>query len=354
MESQKEYRYLYIPLSFLQLRNKKNQLPIDKITGWAIINFARNINYDLKSVMNQTLYCYYRKSNNISNNIYLQIEDAIENGTLIIDEDYNGFSGSKFNPEYEMETFEPIFNDNKEFKNECIANYQFNIALKNSGLIADFENCYSDYIQLNKELIAYENKNGKDIYVSIKSSYLIDAMNGIIPLNMFSFIVAIKSLIQKRNYYKTTKNVIIRRMFGCKTNEIFIQYRNTNIFIEPVIENIIKRYQFDKLITQTQGRGFFTYIPAGRGYFISTRYEIDKLKSEVIRNIKKYSIGKNKSASKEIKDFKKNLNDTNLAKRQRQNNIITTSINDTTFNKTICNNSLKNYIKSNIIHQSKN
>lgn len=351
METQKEYRYLNIPLYFLQLRNKENILPISNIIGWATINFAKNIKYDEQAVMKQTIYCYYRRRKDISNNIYWQITDAVEKGLIAIDVDYYGFSGSQFNPDFELETFEPIFNDNKEFKNECIANYQFNIALKNSGLIADFENCYSDYIQLNKELIAYENKNGKDIYVSIKSSYLIDAMNGIIPLNMFSFIVAIKSLIQKRNYYKTTKNVIIRRMFGCKTNEIFIQYRNTNIFIEPIIENIIKRYQFDKLITQTQGRGFFTYIPAGRGYFITTRYDIDKLKSEVIRNIKKYSINKNKSASKEIRDFKKNLNDTNHAKQQRQNNIIATPINDTVFNNAFYNNSLKNYIKSNIAHQ---
>ena len=354
MESQKEYRYLYIPLSFLQLRNKKNQLPIDKIRGWAIINFARNINYDLKSVMNQTLYCYYRKRNNISNNIYLQIEDAIENGTLIIDEDYYGFSGSEFNPEYEMETFEPFFNENQDFKNECISNYQFNNALKNSGIIADFENCYSDYNSLNGTLKKYEHENGKDIYVSIKSKYLIDTLKGKIPLNMFSFIVAIKSIIQKRNFSKTYKDVIIRRMFGCKTDEVFMKYLNKNSFIKPLVDKINKRYQFDKLMKETQNREFFTYLSPGRGYFVSTKYDVEKLKNEIIKYTKKYNDNKNQIANNEIRDFKRKLNNIKSAKQHHENNIITTHINDTVFNNAVNNNPLKKYIKNNIVHQSKN
>ena len=332
MSNDTRYKYLNIPLYFLQLRNEKNKLPMSEIIGWAIINFAKNIDCKEQAVMEQTIYCYHRKRNDISDNICYQIDNAVEDKIIELDEDFNGFSGSEFNPEYELETFEPFFNDNNDFKNECIANYQFNIALKNSGLIADFQRCFEQYNDLNSKLNKYEGSNGKDIYVSVVSSYLIDAMKNIIPENTIRFIVAIKSIIQRRNYSLGYKTVILRRMFGCKTDEIFINYKLQNKTVIPAIEKINKRYHFDRLMRYNYERGFFTFISAGRGYYISTKYKIDKLKNEIMKNRNKYDFEKSKLASKEIRLFNKEKHSTTTTPLQHLNDTTTAPINDTLYN----------------------
>lgn len=115
-----------------------------------------------------------------------------------------------------------------------------------------------------------------EIYTSVKTTVLFDVRNEIVPFNHLLLLAAVKSVIGKRNYNLTYKNVLIKRMYGNRRS--------------------ITRYSFNKLMDAVINRGFFQKIPAGRGYYVSTKYrDIEEFEKAIVRNIKKYKTKKVKS-----------------------------------------------------------
>ena len=123
-----------------------------------------------------------------------------------------------------------------------------------------------------------------DIYTSVKTSYLFDARDNILKLELLLMVAAIKSIIgPKRNFAKSYTAVIIRRMYGH--------------------EKPITRRQFAKLVSDGMAKRMFTLIPAGRGYYVSIRFTAAELKEKVMQNITKYE-GKRIEAAQAGKDIR--------------------------------------------------
>jgi hypothetical protein len=102
----------------------------------------------------------------------------------------------------------------------------------------------------------------RDIYTSIKSEYMFDALNGKFPFRLLLLLASVKSVIGKKNFTKTYKTVLLQRMYG-----------------HP---NELTRYRFNKMISQAKDRGLFTMIPTRRGYFVSTKYrKTDDFKKKI-------------------------------------------------------------------------
>ena len=129
-----------------------------------------------------------------------------------------------------------------------------------------------------------------DIYTSVKTSYLFDARDNILKLELLLMVAAIKSIIgHKRNFTKAYTAVIIRRMYGH--------------------EMPLSRRQFTKLVSDGMAKRMFTLIPAGRGYYVSIRFTSNELKEKVMQSITKYE-GKRieaAQAGKDIRTLKKQL-----------------------------------------------
>ena len=129
-----------------------------------------------------------------------------------------------------------------------------------------------------------------DIYTSVKTSYLFDARENILKLELLLMVAAIKSIIgHKRNFAKAYTAVIIRRMYGH--------------------EMPLSRRQFTKLVSDGMAKRMFTLIPAGRGYYVSIRFTSNELKEIVMQRITKYE-GKRieaAQAGKDIRTLKKQL-----------------------------------------------
>ncbi len=129
-----------------------------------------------------------------------------------------------------------------------------------------------------------------DIYTSVKTSYLFDARENILKLELLLMVAAIKSIIgHKRNFAKAYTAVIIRRMYGH--------------------EMPLSRRQFTKLVSDGMAKRMFTLIPAGRGYYVSIRFTVNELREKVTQSITKYE-GKRieaAQAGKDIRTLKKQL-----------------------------------------------
>ena len=156
--------------------------------------------------------------------------------------------------------------------------------LTNSKELLNFsgERSYADYSKDHKRISQTITKG--DIYTSVKTSYLFDARDGKLQLELLLMVAAIKSIIgHKRNFAKAYTAVIIRRMYGH--------------------EMPLSRRQFTKLVSDGMAKRMFNLIPAGRGYYVSIRFTAAELKETVMQRITKYE-GKRIEAAQAGKDIR--------------------------------------------------
>jgi hypothetical protein len=133
-------------------------------------------------------------------------------------------------------------------------------------------------IFLLNELEQFEKQYGKDARASIRIDWLEDAKNGKISFDLFRLIVAIKSIIGKKNFAKTYKNVLIYRILGCKFKDAITPEMKEDF------EFWNRRRQFNKLMNTAVNRGFLQRLSSkgSRGFYISTKYKTGKDLQEAI------------------------------------------------------------------------
>lgn len=140
----------------------------------------------------------------------------------------------------------------------------FNEAQKQLHVVQfDYNWSWQKYQELNKLI------TGGEIYTSVKTSYLFDTREGKFNPDLLRLVAAVKSVIGKRNFAKTYRNIIVQRMYGEDSGRM-------------------TRYSFNKLCDEAISRRMFTRIPAGRGFFVSTRYDVTDLHKVITTKIKNY------------------------------------------------------------------
>lgn len=282
----KNTKYFNFPLCFLQMIDNENQA-LNKICNWAIVKYSKTIDYDTTAVAKQIVYMFYRQRDNLLYQIEKKINEMIENEDFIIDEDYNGFNfdGGNFEPENgEVEALVKEFKEDPEFKDYCFKQCQYmqvknilNLDIKKGSI----ENAFEIFKELNSFLNEFERTNGGDVWTSVKTTYLFDARDGQLPVDLFRLVCAVKSIIGKRNFNKTYKKIILSRMFGAK-KEHLIPPENKDEY-----NKLSRRRQWNNLIDKAEQRNLLTFIPANRGYFVSIKYSDEKLRDEVIKRTKR-------------------------------------------------------------------
>lgn len=109
---------------------------------------------------------------------------------------------------------------------------------------------------------------GREMYTSVRTSYLFEARDGELDPNLLLLVAAVRSIIgPKRRFVKTNRLAVVGRMYGNPDR--------------------MTRYKFDKLCDTAVGRGMLSRIPAGRGFYVSIRYDVDKLVSAVESRVNK-------------------------------------------------------------------
>jgi len=278
---EKNHKYFNFPLCFLQAIDHEKKA-LNKICGWAIVNYSKTIKYEIAEVARQTVYSYYRRWSDLTYKLKDKFHDMMKDGRIETDEDYNGFAGDTFVPESgEIEAILKEFKEDPEFKKSCIEFYQHLQVKKILNITGgSIENNYNDFETLNSFLHEFEASNGRDAWTSVKTSYLFDARDGQLPIDLFRLVCAVKSIIGKRNFNKTYKNVVLSRMFGAKKPDL-MQPDDKEKY-----DKLSRRRQWNNLIDKAEQRTLLTFIPASRGYFVSIKYNSEKLRDEVIKRTK--------------------------------------------------------------------
>ncbi|NWJ49577.1 MAG: hypothetical protein HXX14_01820 [Bacteroidetes bacterium] len=265
-EVKREDRYIQFPLCLLQQTYQNPKQGLNMILDYGIVYYAKSIrNYTITEVARQLMYAFYRKNEMIQNSLYSTIQKYANNGCLTIDEDYNGFSGSSFDPLEVSEELLGLFESDHEFKKAAILRYQIAQAedflyIKDHGIDSTIKG-YKEGLAYQKE---FEQKFGSDCMPMIKPEQLFEFRDSGRDLDLFRAYIAIKSMIGMRNFATSNKPAILSRMIGCKSKDAFVYYTTNkyqkNDHILPTVKKYSKRFNMDKLILTLAERQFIMFV----------------------------------------------------------------------------------------------
>jgi len=271
---QKKYKYINFPLGFIAGIDKKRA---EMIFSWSILNMAKTIRPDNDEVVAREMaYIFLRNDKRMSQDLWEQFDEDIRETSHFCPDDFMAFeSDGTFTGGAVYDFVLSELQKNEAFKSDCVELFQHEKAMDVLGITGPtLDSRKKMYGKLNKI-----HREG-DAIVSINKNLLFDYRDGKLPEDMFRLICAVKSVIGMRNFNKTYKSVLLSRMFGAKNQEILdkvLQDEETR----GKYEFLMRRRQFDSLLNRAVDRGLFTIIPASRGYFVSTRYDEEKLQEQI-------------------------------------------------------------------------
>lgn len=296
-------RYLCVPVSLLQnLIIKPNEV-LNNIIDYGVYYFSQtqdlkktDPNFNLEEyLVKQFLYVYYRKTETIPINLLNKFEKYVEIGDILLDEDYNGFHGAEFNPELEIENIFEIFGKDEDFKKELfdfaksIATYSY------LGITGNIENTIKRAKKIEKEIPDHSPM------VMIKKDKVFefrDENKTEFELMTFAVYLGIRSILGKKSYCKTTKDLILARAFGFR-NKTELEKNKPELYLK-----YSKRYQIDKLLNAVESEWNIHLYSSNkmRGIYVSNKNKIslEKLITIAEEKNKKNKIEQLKNKKKQI------------------------------------------------------
>jgi hypothetical protein len=227
-------RYLQFPLCMLRNLLTDRKKTIDDIIDFGIYHFSKSVKYDLSEVARQMMYCYYRKQDDLTNDLRRMIQRHIDSENIQIDDDYNGFSGSEFNPETEIGQITELFDADNNFREKAIEFYQIRQAFSFLGIIGNFDTC----LKRGKEIERTTPKGEPYPSINIKRIFeFLEQEKTEFDLMQFACYIAIRSILGKKPYCRTNKEMILCRAFG------YNSVKHLPATMNPVIKELFDKYK---------------------------------------------------------------------------------------------------------------
>jgi len=264
----------------------KKEETINRMLNFGFYYLIQKVNSNLEYVATQLMYDYYRNKGNLSTFLFDRMQMYIDSGQLQIDDDYNGFAGNEFHPDFELETLIPILEFSNDFRLAAIEHTVSKHVFSKAGITASAEYITEQGKEIEKKI------DPKEAKTSIDFDFLYDYRDN--PKNekqlvQLAAFMAVKSILGTKNYCRTTKNMILSRMFGYTKPPKEIKH--------PLYQKYTKRYHFTKLMDELSTHWKIKhYSYHMRGLYISQKMSIEKLieiaetnknKSKIMRDQKK-------------------------------------------------------------------
>lgn len=277
--------YFNFPLSLLQsIRNDIDHEGLLTIIAYGTMSFSEKISFKKEAIAKQMIYLYYRRQYFLPQEVKKSLEEMYEDGRILEEEQYHGFSDTTFNPviEYELGGILRELESDEIFYKKCIKVYQEHQAVSllnvNYKIINDLRDKYKEAKEF---LRSFEQKYRIDSWTSVSNNLIFEVYKGNIEMSYLRIIAAAKSVIGKRNYNDTYKPVLLSRMFGCKNYDILHEFLSKNPELKSHYEFLTKRRQWEKLINTAMEKKYISYFSTGRKFYVSVRLTENELGNEV-------------------------------------------------------------------------
>jgi hypothetical protein len=293
----KQLRYFQFPLCLLTAVHKDKEEGMQDILRFALVKFALGQEISTEDAARQLIY-----DTICGNDVLAAARGALENSSYRDwhPEDETGIDFLNDIDRYSFfaanETREDLVYDLVEvFKEDSNL---FQAAIKHSQLskINQFfgvqgpghDQRLKAFDKVNRKIKSHELRFGNDPKPTIETSLFFDFMNNEDDPLLFACYMAIRSILGRRKYCKTTKHAIQQRMFGAKSNKVFEHLLSKEKMIHKQNEIISrseksKRYWIDKLIKKLQERNLITKIGVKRNLYLSCLLGYEKLGQMIIK-----------------------------------------------------------------------
>ena len=293
-----QYAYLQFPLCLQGETYKDRMKGMNLIFGFGIMSYAMKLPYEMNRVAMQAIYDYGRNHDKLQPYMAKCISDAIDDGTILYEDEFNGFdSKAKFNPDQDncINPLLKLFDEDATLKGQAIINNQLHVATSKDHLNIE--------IQSNSKIITFyeeasgikqnfERRYGPDAMPFCKVDHVLKFKNEQIhDLDLFRAYIAISSIIGRRNFTATNKPAILSRMIGCKNKSAFEAF-SQEPHLRPTIEWYGKRYQMDNLLHTLRDREFIMYLSPGRrrSFYISKYMAPEELATLIKQSVNRYGM----------------------------------------------------------------
>lgn len=297
----KDYKYFQFPLFLLRDAFAEREKTFEKIINYGIYNFSKTVNYDdLSAVAKQLMYAYYREQKNLSKYLSNQLDIYIDEGSIDIDEDYNGFNGSEFNPEDAIKQLLQIFETDDKFQRSAIEFYQIKQAYSFLGITGDYYHTIEEGKRIEKtiqEKEPFPNIN-KDLCFEFHDKDKLE-----FELALLLAYISIKSILGKKSHCRTNKEMIVCRMFGYASKKHLPDNMKPEIL--ELFKKYSNRYHIDSLLKhlEVDNWNIITYSNHIRGLYVGTKDKIslDSMAKAVEKNKKKNKFAEIKRLKEEAR-----------------------------------------------------
>jgi hypothetical protein len=236
------------------------------------------------------------------------IQRYVDCETIILDEDYNGFSASEFNPETAIGQITELFDTDPDFKEKAIEFYQIRQAYSFLSINGNFDNCLKHGKEIERTIPDHEpypNVNIKKLF-----EYR-DENKTEFDLMQFACYIGIHSILGKKPYCRTNKEHILCRAFGYASKNHLPETMNP--YTKELFNKYLKRYHIDRILQSLEiGWNIQIYSHNIRGLYIGLKNKITldsmilhaetKKKKNQIENLKQE---KNEARKKALQQLNK-------------------------------------------------
>jgi len=259
----KDKKYLQFPLCVMQTFFNDPAGTIQKIFDAGIYRFSQRLPVDMLNVYRQLLYDYYRHKDKLTTYLENELTSHYNSGALELDEDYNGFDGADFLPN-EIDQLRVILENDPEFKQAAIEYSQVHAALNILGI----EGNTGCKVTAGKKLLS--NIPDKEPPAMISKDLLFQYYKedkNPWQLAELAAYIGIGSILGKKSYCRTNKEMILSRMFGYASHKHIPE--KLNLLVSDLMEKYSTRYWMGKLLQELQlGWGIKIYSHNIRGLYI--------------------------------------------------------------------------------------
>jgi len=289
----KDKRFLMIPLIYLADLDK------DKVFDYAICNFAKSMKITHSNAVQEVLYDFYRRTENLTYNIEEFINE-LENqkpDLYIIDPDYDGFTiEGEFSP---LELDEII---SEVIKQEMMKDFIEYASIKKALKLFQIkpkkiEPIIDNYWNLKTKLDTHISENPNPVICHVSVGVFWEFYLGSISEQSFRMYAALRSSEGNRKYASITKGVVAMRMMGAKNRKVLSELIKQDEQMD-YYQKISGRYQIDETINDLIDRGLLVKINGGRCWYVSTKITEIELK-EIYQSVRTKSMKIASSIQKE-------------------------------------------------------
>jgi hypothetical protein len=298
-----EYKYLQFPICALQKVAKDNSY-IGNLLCYGIWYYGKDEDYSTKDAARQVLFDYYRHKDRMNAALLKQIDNCMTDGRITEDEDYNGFIAANFEPD--TSELIDLFTEDPGLYSLCLDHYRLHQAAEGLGI----EPHPARQGKVAGIVLAFQQEqerlHGSQPMPSVKKSIVFNFRDNPKDIELFLAYVAIRSIIGPQSWKRTSKQAIVSRMIGAKSNKALDYILSKDAALKAIYDKYMGRYQFDKLISRLLIGKFITAkISRRHALFVSCRLSMDELGSAIIfmndaRKFKEAEIEQRKRISNNI------------------------------------------------------